>query len=429
FIHGMGTNCDLYHSLASELPQPETLLHHRLKKLGYRCGFAGKWHIGTHMGAVDHGFEGMNLPGYGDIKKYPGFQQYLQEWGLSYGAVKNPIFGNPKNKTLLAGHWDGLTESTPSYYLASYVINLLNEFTADKKPFFLTCQFWGPHSPHLPSVEFIGRHNRQAIKPWINFNDKFDNKPVSVRRFRSDFYRILPDDWSGWQEIVGLYYDFTTMIDHQIGRILDRLDQLGISDNTMVIFESDHGDMIGSHGGLFDKGFMYQEAYRIPMMVRWPARFKESRRCDELVYNMDVMPTILDILDCPDQTLDGRSLLPYLDGKQPIESRDAIYLEFHGIRYLYSQRALVTRDGYKYIFNPGDMDEFYDLNEDPGELINLVHSKEYAKKISDIRERLKAVAAKARDPICDYISKMFGDWENLSGQFEAAASVPGQNGK
>jgi len=84
FTHGMGTNCDLYHALASELPHPESLLHHRLIKLGYRCGFAGKWHVGTKMGAVDHGFEGMNLPGYGDVRRSPGFRKYLKDSGLSY---------------------------------------------------------------------------------------------------------------------------------------------------------------------------------------------------------------------------------------------------------------------------------------------------------------------------------------------------------
>ena len=427
FTHGMGTNCDLYHALAAELPRPDMLLHRRLMKLGYRCAFAGKWHVGARTGAVDHGFEGMNLPGYGNIKKSSGFQKYLEDSGLNYGAVKNPIFGNPNQKTLLAGHWDGPVESTPSYYLASYTIDLLDKLAADGKPFLLTCQFWGPHAPFLPSREFLGRHDRQAIEPWINFEDDLSNKPVSVRRFRSDFYRTLPDDWSGWREIVGLYYDFTTLVDQQIGRILNRLDQLGLSQNTIVIFESDHGDTLGSHGGLFDKGFMYQEAYRIPMIVRWPARCRSPRTSSELVYNMDVLPTVLDVLGHADETLDGRSFLPALDAKPFPEPREAVYLEFHGIRYLFSQRALVTRDGHKYIFNPGNHDEFYDLNADPGELVNLIDSQDHKAKISDVRERLKAAARKARDPISDYIAKIFGDWENLSGQFEAAAFVPGKD--
>ncbi|MBN1490729.1 MAG: sulfatase-like hydrolase/transferase [Phycisphaerae bacterium] len=429
FHHGMGTNCDLYHSLARELPHPETLLHHRLKARGYRCGFVGKWHVGTDLGPVDHGFEGMNLPGYGDIKNDADFQRYLTTNGLSFGPVQNPIFGNPRQKTLMAGHWNGPTESTPAYYLANTTIKMLEEYAANSRPFFLTCQFWGPHSPHLPSPEFLGMHDRSAIEPWKNFKDNLHGKPESVRRFRRDFYRNLPDDWASWREVVGLYYDFTTMIDQQIGRILDQLDALGLADNTLVIFVSDHGDMLGCHGGLFDKGFMYEEAFRIPMIVRWPGARPASGTSDALVYNMDIMPTILDLLGTPDDTLDGQSFLPALQGKPLASPRENIYLEFHGIRYLYSQRALVTRDGYKYIFNPGDQDEFYDLNTDPAELANVIDAERYAKKVAAIREQIKAAARTARDPISDYVAKLFGDWEKLSGQFESAAYDPGQERK
>jgi uncharacterized sulfatase len=143
---------------------------------------------------------------------------------------------------------------------------------------------------------------------------------------------------------------------------------------------------------------------------------------------MDIFPTILDALGQPDDTLDGKSFLPVLDGK-PAANRDAIYLEFHGIRYLYSQRALVTRDGFKYIFNAGDFDEFYDLNKDPGELTNRIDAPEYRDTVARLRERIKRAAAETRDPIQDDIAKMFGDWENLSGQFEASGMIHGQGKK
>ncbi len=107
---------------------------------------------------------------------------------------------------------------------------MIDRFAADNRPFFMDCQFWGPHSPHLPSREFVGMHERAAIAAWINWDDPLDGKPASVRRFRPDFYRILPQSWDGWREIVGLYYDYTAMIDQQIGRIVDHLDQLGLRD-------------------------------------------------------------------------------------------------------------------------------------------------------------------------------------------------------
>jgi arylsulfatase A-like enzyme len=339
--------------------------------------------------------------------------------------VKHPIFGNPGAKTLLAGEWDGPVQTTPAYFVAQRTIALLQKYAKQGAPFFLDCQFWGPHPPYLPSREFLGRHDRAAIQPWVNADDDLKGKPNSVRRFRAEFYRQLPQDWAGWREIVGLYYDYISMFDQQIGRVLDQLQALGLADNTMVVFESDHGDMIGSHG-LFDKGFMYQEAYRIPLIIRWPARQREPGTCAELVYNMDIFPTILDALGQPDRTLDGKSFLSAVEGKPFPGGRDALYLEFHGIRYLYSQRALVTRDGYKYIFNAGDYDEFYDLTKDPGELSNRIDGSECRETVARLRQRLKRAAAEANDPIRDDIAKMFGDWENLSGQHEAAGMIHGQ---
>ncbi len=426
FRHGMGTNCDLYHSLSRELPDPGMLLHRRLQEAGYRCGFAGKWHVGAQRGPADYGFEGLSMPGLGDFKRYAGYEAYLKEAGLTYGAVKDAIYGNAGQKTLLAGCWDGPEASTPAYYLGEYTIGMMSEFARSGRPFLLICQFWGPHPPYLPSPEFVRPTVRVLIRPWGNFLVDFRGKPAAIRRFRADFYRTLPADWSGWREIVGLYYDYTTMIDRQIGRILDRLHELGLDRNTLVVFESDHGDMLGSHGGLFDKGFLYQEDYRIPLIFRWPGRFAGGQVCDELVYNMDILPTILDILGRPDETLDGMSLRPALEGRALPRPREAIYLEFHGIRSLCSQRAIVTRDGEKYIFNPEDCDEVYDLRHDPDELHNLIVSKEHAPRIERLRGLLKQTAARVRDPIADYIAKLFGDWENLSGQFEAAAPVTGR---
>ncbi|HAL62542.1 MAG TPA: hypothetical protein DCP08_09080 [Chloroflexi bacterium] len=412
--HGVGTSCDSYHALARNLPDLESLLHHRLKAQGYRCGFAGKWHVDADLGPVDHGFEGMNLPGYGDLKQEPQFQRYLRANGLSYGSIQEPIYANPGKQTLSAGRWNGPVESTPTHYLADYTTDMLTRFAADGQPFFLTCQFWGPHSPYLPSPEFAGRHDPRAIPPWINFDDDHQGKPDSVTRFNSDFYRTFANyRWSDWQQVIAFCYDFTTMIDAQIGRIVDRLDQLGVAENTIVIFESDHGDSLGCHHGLFDKGHMYQEDYRIPLLVRWPARVCAGTKCDELVYNMDLMPIILDIIGQPDDLLDGKSFLPCLGGT-PQAGRDAIYLEFHGLKYLYSQRAVVTKEGYKYIFTPGDQDEFYDLNQDPGELHNVIAVDSYRERVEDLRHKMMEMAGQVGDPLADCICKLFGHWDKAS---------------
>lgn len=425
FHHGMGTNCDLYHSMAAELPRPEQLLHRHLKDMGYRLGYTGKWHVGTALGPVDHGFEGMNVPGYGNLRREPDYQEYLKQKELTYGPLKKPIFGNPGQKTLIAGEWNGPLESTPTHFLTSYTLDLLDDLAQTRaengQPFFLTCQYWAPHPPYLPSPEYVGRHPRPDIPEWLNFGDDYGGKPASLKRFRRDFYRALPRTWAGWQRVIGLAYDFIALVDAQIGRILAHLDELGLTDETVIIFTSDHGDMLGSHGGLFDKGFMYEEAHRVPLIFRLPGQDTSHAVCVELVYNMDIMPTIFDLLGLDlGQAVDGQTLLPLLRD-QTARGRDHIYLEFHGIRCLHTQRALITRDGFKYIFNPVDEDEVYDLNTDPGEMHNLIDDEGHQGLAQDLRQRLIKASAQVGDPVRDYISKLSGDWQTLSAQPDASA--------
>ena len=409
FHHGLLTNCDMYHSPLKELPNPEMLLHPRLQEIGYRCGFIGKWHVGVEKGQMDYGFEGMNVPGYGNIRKDSGYLEYLEKNGLSY-SISHPIYSNPDKAGVMAGHWEGPVESTPDAYLTERTLDLIDEYDASGDPFFLTCQYWDPHGPHFPSREYTGMHDRSKIEPWVNFKDDWTGKPEMVKRAHTDFYRALPKDWDSWREIVGLYYDMTCMVDAQIGRLLDRLEERGLADNTVIILTSDHGDMTGSHGAMNDKGLMYEEAHRVPLSVSFPDKFSQGTRSDELVYNMDLFPTLLDLLGMKDESLDGKSFLPVLEGKALEQSREAIYLEFHGIRFLYSQRAIVTRDGWKYVFTPGDKDECYNLNEDPGELRNLVETPEAQEKVMALRELLTQEAEKSRDPLCNAICKYFGQW-------------------
>lgn len=440
FAHGMGNNADMYHALTPELPHPEQLLTHQLRDGGYRLGYVGKWHVGKDSGPADHGFEGMNLPGYGDPKRDPDYRDYLGERRLSYGPVLDPVYGNG-DATLLGGVWNGPTASTPEHYLTDRTCALIDEFAAADQPFLVTCQYWAPHPPYLPSPEYAGMHDRSAIEPWPNAEDDLAGKPAGLRRFREDFYRTLPSSWDGWRELVGLAYDYTALLDAEIGRLLAHLRYRGLHDDTIVVFTSDHGDMNGSHG-LFDKGFMYQEAHRVPLLVRWPGRWQPGRR-SELVSNMDVLPTVLDAAGLEVPIRHGRSLTPLLGGESPVDWRSEFLLESHGMRQLASQRALVTAEGMKYVFNPNDYDELYDLRSDPGEMRNLLrgnpHDSASARQgreeapqpfgdppsdrdVGQLQRRLVEVMFEAGDPLTEYAAKLFGDWSNRSQQPDASTS-------
>ncbi|MCK4900868.1 MAG: DUF4976 domain-containing protein, partial [Anaerolineales bacterium] len=138
---------------------------------------------------------------------------------------------------------------------------------------------------------------------------------------------------------------------------------------------------------------------------------------DELVYNMDIMPTLFDLIGLELETkINAQSLVPFLDADGNSEKgRDALLLEFHGIRYLHTQRGLVTRDGYKYIFNPDDNDELYNLNSDPAEMNNLLMKGSHP-LADELRQQLIALARAYGDPVQDCIAKWFGQWRNYSGQ-------------
>lgn len=419
FNHGMGTNCDMYHALSRELAEPNTLLHKRLLERGDRCAYFGKWHVGAETGPGDHGFEGLNLPGYGNVAADPGYHEYLRSIGHPDIAIDHALYLNPGEKTMAAGRRCGPVEATPAGYLCRQTIRQLETFAEGEAPFFLTCQFWGPHMPHLPSEEFYGLHDRASIEPWVNFDDDLTDKPARLRRERRDFYRQPPQGWDEWRELVGCYDDFCAMIDDRIGKILEALDRLGLRENTIVAFTSDHGDMTGSHGGLLDKGFIYEEAHKVPLIVSWPGVIQPGES-DAPVYNMDLLPTYFAFRDLPLGDIDAAPL-PDLGLDPAPARRDKLYLEFHGLRSLYTQRALVTDDGWKYVFTPGDFDEVYDLNEDPGELRNRIDDPALADRIRALRDRMVATAHELGDPVTDNMAKLFGEWKNRSGQPDATA--------
>lgn len=408
FHHRMCTNCDMYQPVTYELEHPEQLLHTRLIENGYHCHYEGKWHVSTNLGPTDLGFTGMNSRSYGDFTGSPDFLEYLSANGFRR-KISDPFYFNSPEQTMGTGIWDGPVESAPEYYLANRTIDALDALSEEGKPFFLTCQFWGPHMPHLPPRDFVGINDRERIVPWESMEDDLSGKANIIRR-ELDFYRNVPKDWDGWREIIGRYLDFTTFIDSQIGRILEELDRLDLTKDTLVFFESDHGDMTGCHGGSLDKGFLYQESMRIPMIAAGPG-IPAGETSDELVYNMDILPTVLDMAGLPvPETADARSLRCLFSDPENYHGRDQIYLEFHGLRFLYSQRAIVTSDGMKYIHSSGDFDEVYDLRNDPWEMKNVIKDPAYSERVQELRFRLMDQAAQSGDPLANYICKIFGCW-------------------
>jgi arylsulfatase A-like enzyme len=196
--------------------------------------------------------------------------------------------------------------------------------------------------------------------------------------------------WERWQPIVAKYYGEVSLLDHEIGRLLAELDNLGVSDDTIIVITTDHGDMNASHR-MYDKGYsMYDEVYHVPMVVRWPGKTMPGSVCDAFVNHFcDLMPTLLETAGLPvPGDIDGRSLVPVLEGRTPGDWRTEMYAEFHGMQWgLYPQRMIRNRR-YKFVFNGQDPNELYDLENDPYEVHNVYLDPAYAAVREQFVEKL-----------------------------------------
>ena len=418
FTHGMGTNCDMYHALAKELPNPERLLHHDMAKAGYKCGLVGKWHVGTDLGPNRYGFDGEDIPGYGNLTTFEGFKNHLEENNLSF-EVEPTLYFNPDQQTMAGGRWKGVVESTPVHYLTKKTIEMLDGYSKEPDPFFVTVQYWDPHGPHLVSNEFYGSTDRAKINVWDNFKDDLSTKPARVRRERDDFYRLHPRTEEELVEYIGLYCDHVAMLDHEIGRLLTYLQESGLAEDTLVVFTSDHGDMTGAHGGLIDKGLLYEEAMRVPLIFSHPSLGKGER--EGLALNMDILPTAMKMLDIEFAPRQAQDLSEQILDTQTT-GREYLLAEYHGLRFLYSQRMLVSDNGWKFIFSPGDYDELYNLNADPSEMNNLIDDLDSADVLLQMRAALMELTAANDDPLRDCVAKFNGQWRTNSKQFDATSA-------
>jgi len=396
--HGVVSNGDkLFPGVLQDNPR---LLSRRLEALGYDRWYNGKWHMGgedpSHV-PQKFGFPGMQLPGHGNGGyRYPEYQQYLRDKGLKLEFSEGPVkFGWHYYGTL-----SGPEESEVSALLADDAIRYL-ESRDSENPFFLWVNFWGPHAPYNTTQEYLDLYKEVEIPPWENFCDDGSRKP------KVHGLKIPPasdrEGWRFWEPAVRHYYAFMSLIDCQIGRILDTIERLGYKENTTVIFAADHGESIGAHG-CQDKGhFMYEETYRIPLMIRLPEQ--APRKDDSLVSLVDLCPTILAFAGDrePETGRDGLSLRPYLL-EEASEPRNTVVGEFHGLVTPFTQRMAIDKR-YKYVWNMGDMDELYDLSEDPYELNNRIEDRTALAHVRRLQQELLQWMVRTRDGALSYYER------------------------
>ena len=401
----------------------------KLAEAGYKNYYYGKWHAGRGT-AMNFQCEGFSCPGYGNPYTKPEYKEYLKKKNLPHFQVRiQNNFMDPEgnytkvleikegelhspNFVVCSEHATGIMttpkETHEAFFLASLACDKLREIAeaGNKKPFHLRVDFWGPHQPYFATQEFLDLYNPKDIPEHPSFRDNLNDKPEI---YKSDInYPISknnkliypnPLPWTEWQKVLALNYAQQTLIDEAGGKILDTLDELGLADNTMIFWSTDHGDSVGCHGGHFDKdAFMPEEMVCIPMAIRYPDVIPAGQISNKLVSNIDLAPTFLDAAGISfNDPVDGQSLLP-LCTQQDIEWREDLMCETHGHYIVHAGRLIVT-DRYKYVWNDDDMDELYDLKKDPFELKNLINNNEQTDLIINMKTRLEKWRQKTGDKI------------------------------
>lgn len=405
--HGITSNVHNLGCSVHELQDRPELLSRRLETTGYSLGYSGKWHLGTKaettFGGTNTpslprtvGFEGQNFPGHGGGGfNYPEYQRYLSEHGFAH-RVKP--WSEATQHVWPMGELEGPTASTVPYFLAEHTIGLVDRFRDRDAPFFIWHNFWGPHGPFYAPGEYIDRYRDVDIPPWATYTWPSRAIPGPHHtKIHPDHERLTWDDWAMG---IRYYYAFTTLIDEQIGRILNHLETTGVLENTIIIFTADHGQTLGSHGGLTDKGWHhFEETHRIPFIVRFPDGAHAGAVRDQLVSLADLYPSILDMAGASwDQAgIHGRSLLPLIADRET-PWRDAVATEFGGVNSLAMTQRTLRYGDFKYGYNCCTEDELYDLNMDPGETRNLISHPDYLETVADMRDRLMAWMAETGDP-------------------------------
>jgi arylsulfatase A-like enzyme len=403
------------------VPSEHGLYFDKLAERGYRNFYFGKWHAGPGN-ARDYGCEGFSYTSYNNPYTKPEYEAYLKAHGLPRAEhLVERVFSRAPHEALAVGelyrseggwvseHATGVTvtpkETHESFFLASLARDALREVAKTGEPFALRVDFWGPHQPYFPAREFAELYEADEIAEYGNFRDDLSTKPEVYRTdqnrpFSRDGKLIVPNPlpWSEWRKALARVYANVTMVDAAGGTVLDALDELGLSENTFVIWTTDHGDAFACHGGHFDKAsYMPEEMVRVPMALRWPGRIEPGRTSDKLVSLIDVAPTILDVAGTRfEHEPHGASLLP-LGAGDGATWRDDLMCETHGHGEDVVGRQVVT-DRYKYTATRGQMHELYDLDEDPYELNNLVDDPAHADVRAELRRRLRAWQAATHDP-------------------------------
>ena len=383
---------------------------------GYHCEYYGKWHSQTSHTRVyknpkSHSKNGKSVFVHGGQNNV--YIDYLNEKfpkiELKPGELYDLFTKRPYRKDPLDNCYDmtkeEVTEQKPrrrqNDLHGELMIPQEHSFTAFQaretieaierlkdKPFSITCSFHFPHAPMLPTAPYYDMYPAEEMVPPESIDDDMKNSPYQRSSKRME--RTEYADQEKIKYMISNYYGLVKEIDDWVGKILDKLDDHGLTGKTMVIFTSDHGEMLGAHG-MRGKFVFYEEASHIPLLIRFPGEIKPKTTVDGYISLVDLFPTILDYLKIKEHPSDGKSLRGLMEGTDKKHGKYVV-TEWN-TKGDATPNYMIVKDGWKLMIpftkTSTVLNAMYNLNEDPHEMNNLLGNNPERKKYEKQAEALR----------------------------------------
>jgi arylsulfatase A-like enzyme len=368
------------------LDQSQPTLPKYMQAHGYQTGFVGKYHLHTNPVGFDHW---SILPGQG---------RYHDTEFVEMGD-ENP------SGIVMQGKRTAYTGWHSTDIITKKALDWFKNIRDPKRPFFYMLHYKAPHDlwenahrydDYLADVEIPEPDNLQdhgsGRSPALDQSTQ-DIAGTSHHTQFTEAIKAMPPSKEKrslvYQEYIKRYLRCVKGIDDNLAKVLDYLDESGLAENTVVIYTADQGFFLGEHG-LYDKRFIYEEALRVPLIVRWPGKITAGQVREEMILNLDYPETILDIAGHPvPKDMQGRSFLPILLGKRVEDWRDSFYYRYYYSHFdTPSHFGLRTNDRKLIYFDSRDEWELYDLRSDPTEMKNLSNNPAWSKRATSLKSEL-----------------------------------------
>jgi arylsulfatase A-like enzyme len=368
-------------NIEGKIPARFPLVSDLLQKAGYETAFLGKSHIEGAL--MEH------------------------NWDYYFGFVGQADYYRPTITEGAHGKY-----GPAKLYEGEYVDTLLTRKAVEwlrqerTKPFCLFLWFYAPHAPFYRPKDMVNDFNGVSIPKPASFDEDvkgYLGKPRAVADAdnKIGYSEVFSDDPRSLEELVKDHYVGVQDNDRNVGAIWQELERQKITEHTAILLSSDHGFFLGEHH-LYDKRLMYEPSIRVPMLLRYPGEVKPGTAREEMVLNLDMAPTLLDIAGLPATgEMQGKSLLPLAEGKSNVEWRkDWLYeyYEYPGFENVRPCRGVRTQR-YKLIHFFIDPQEFelYDLETDSEETNNLYGKTGYEEITAHLKQRLVELRAQTQD--------------------------------